>query len=61
MEAVAITVGGILAFHNDAIGFLAGMLSHWSFQLQDYLKSRRAQGQGQIRLGDGDAQSDMQR
>ena len=49
---MAITVGGLLAFHNDAIGFLAGMLCHWSFQLQDRLRNRQAQ-RGQIRL-DGD-------
>ena len=42
-----ITVGGILAFRNDAVGFLAGMLSHWSFQVHDYQKSRR---EGLIRL-----------
>lgn len=50
---MAITVGGLLAFHNDAIGFLAGMLCHWSFQLQDRLRSRQRQREGQIRL-DGD-------
>lgn len=27
-----ITVGGLLAFKNDAVGFAAGMLCHWSFQ-----------------------------
>lgn len=42
-----ITVGGILAFRNDAVGFLAGMLSHWSFQLHDHQRSRR---EGGIRL-----------
>lgn len=35
-----ITVGGILAFRNDAVGFLAGMLCHWSFMLQDYIERR---------------------
>ena len=26
------TIGGLLAFKNDAVGFAAGMLCHWSFQ-----------------------------
>ena len=52
-----ITVGGILAFRNDAVGFLAGMLCHWSFMLQDYLERRRSQREGQIRLS-ADARSE---
>ena len=47
---MAITVGGVLAFHNDAVGFLAGMLSHWSFMLQDAWRRRRSDREGQIRL-----------
>ena len=43
------TVAGILAFKNDAVGFLAGMLCHWSFKVQDRLEARRA-GEGRIRL-----------
>jgi len=49
---MAITVGGILAFKNDAVGFLAGMLSHWSFVLQDTWQQRRSRTGGQIRLGE---------
>lgn len=49
---MAITVGGILAFKNDAIGFLVGMVCHWSFLLQDSWRARRDQRQGQIRLGE---------
>jgi hypothetical protein len=26
------TIGGILAFKNDAVGFAAGILCHWSYQ-----------------------------
>ena len=55
---MAITIGGILAFHNDAIGFLAGMVCHWSFQLQDRWTARRAGREGQIRLGGDRAQSE---
>ena len=45
------TVAGILAFKNDAVGFLAGMLCHWSFKAQDRLEARRT-GEGRIRLGE---------
>ena len=57
---MAITIGGMLAFHNDAIGFLAGMLCHWSFQLQDYLRARRKEGEGQIRLNDDDSRGGIE-
>ncbi|KAF6218393.1 hypothetical protein HO133_005740 [Letharia lupina] len=46
------TVAGILAFKNDAVGFLAGVLCHWSFKAQDRLEERRG-GEGRIRLGEG--------
>ncbi len=45
------TVAGILAFKNDAVGFLAGMLCYWSFKAQDRLEERRA-GEGRIRVGE---------
>ncbi len=45
-----ITVGGILAFKNDAVGFLAGMLCHWSFALQVRLEMYRLRREGSIRL-----------
>lgn len=38
-----VTAGLLIAFKNDAIGFLAGMCCHWSFQLASLL-SRRAVG-----------------
>lgn len=49
------TVAGILAFKNDAVGFLAGMLCHWSFWAQDRLEERRA-GEGRIRLGEEESE-----
>jgi hypothetical protein len=49
---MAITVAGILAFKKDAVGFLAGMLSHWSFELQENWRQRRSRTGGQIRLGE---------
>lgn len=44
------TVAGILAFRNDAVGFVAGMLCHWSFGMQDRQEQRR---NGRLRLEDG--------
>ena len=55
---MAITVGGVLAFHNDAVGFLAGMVCHWSFQLQDRWTARRAGQEGRIRLSGERAQNE---
>ncbi|MCJ1466492.1 hypothetical protein MMC07_005111 [Pseudocyphellaria aurata] len=49
-----ITVGDILAFKNDAVGFLAGMLCHWSFKLQDRLDARYSQREGAIKLQNDD-------
>ena len=48
-----ITVAGILAFRNDAVGFLAGMLCHWSFRLQDRWDIFWSQTGGRIRLEEG--------
>ncbi|KAI4212232.1 MAG: hypothetical protein LQ351_005102 [Letrouitia transgressa] len=50
------TIGGMLALKNDAIGFIAGMLCHWSFQLQDRIEARRAQREGTIQLLDEDGE-----
>lgn len=41
------TVGGILAFKNDAVGFVAGMLCHWFYRWQGRWEEGRA---GRIRL-----------
>jgi MFS superfamily sulfate permease-like transporter len=35
------TVGALLAFKNDGVGFVAGMLAHWSFQLPRWWSTRR--------------------
>lgn len=45
------TVAGIIAFRNDAVGFAAGMLCHWSFGVGDWWEERRA---GSVRLGEED-------
>lgn len=44
-----ITVAGCLAFKNDAVGFLAGLLWHWSLKLPGWVESVRDRG-GRIRL-----------
>ena len=35
---MSMTVGGLLAFRNDAVGFMAGMLCHWSFEAPQWLR-----------------------
>ena len=57
---MTITVGGILAFHNDAIGFLAGMVCHRSFKLQDEMRARAVRREGQIRLGNEEPRRDVE-
>ena len=47
---MSMTVAGILAFKNDAVGFVAGMLCHWGFQVQDWWEERRSKREGGIRL-----------
>ncbi len=47
-----ITIGFLLAFKNDAVGFLAGMICHWNFLLPGWWaewRSRRS-GRGPIAL-----------
>ncbi|EED20407.1 sulfate transporter, putative [Talaromyces stipitatus ATCC 10500] len=45
-----VTIGFLVGFKNDAVGFIAGMLCHWSFQIPVWLHSRRHEGR--IRLPD---------
>lgn len=35
------TTAGIMAFRNDAVGFLAGMLCHWAYRGADWLTKRK--------------------
>ena len=44
------TVAGILAFRNDAVGFAAGGLTHWSFWARDWWVGRV---EGRVRLEEG--------
>jgi hypothetical protein len=50
------TVGGLLAFKNDAVGFAAGMLCHWTYQYQSSglwasWKGKRSRSNGLDRQG----------
>ncbi len=40
------TTAGILAFKNDAVGFLAGLLCHYSFVLSAWITARRQSRRG---------------
>ena len=37
-----VTAGVLIAFKNDAVGFLAGIVSHWSFHASSYLRRGRS-------------------
>ncbi|KAI1959827.1 hypothetical protein LOZ58_004192 [Ophidiomyces ophidiicola] len=52
-----VTVGLLVAFKNDGIGFVAGMLCHWSFSLPSIIeKIRNRFTRGRIRLhGESDS------
>jgi hypothetical protein len=43
-SVMLVTAGLLVAFKNDAIGFLAGMCCHWSFQLSSYVTRRTRTG-----------------
>lgn len=36
------TTAGLLAFKNDAVGFVAGMLCHWAFRLSEWFAKRNS-------------------
>ncbi|KAK0635632.1 hypothetical protein B0T17DRAFT_50910 [Bombardia bombarda] len=40
------TTAGILAFKNDAVGFVAGLLSYGAYRLADYVGDKQQQGHG---------------
>jgi MFS superfamily sulfate permease-like transporter len=47
-----VTAGMLVAFKNDAVGFMAGLCCHWSYRLPDYVVGlRRRQKSNGIRLG----------
>ncbi|EME46393.1 hypothetical protein DOTSEDRAFT_70408 [Dothistroma septosporum NZE10] len=50
-----ITVAGCLAFKNDAVGFLAGLVWHWSLRAPELIQKVRA-GCGRIQLRQDDSE-----
>jgi hypothetical protein len=47
-----VTAGLLVAFKNDAIGFMAGLCCHWSYTLPDYMSGLRQRKKSNgIRLG----------
>jgi len=36
-----VTAGLLVAFKNDAIGFMAGMFCHWSYKIPTYISNSR--------------------
>ncbi|KAL9114688.1 MAG: hypothetical protein Q9227_001366 [Pyrenula ochraceoflavens] len=55
-STMLVTVGGILAFRNDAIGFIAGMVCYWSYKLPSLLYRHRIMLQ-EANLSPSDARS----
>lgn len=46
-----VTVGLLVGFKNDAVGFVAGMLCHWAFRIPGaYGKMKSRWGEGRIRM-----------
>ncbi|TKA65480.1 hypothetical protein B0A49_09242 [Cryomyces minteri] len=45
-----VTVAGLLTFRNDAVGFAAGMLCHWSLKLPEWWDRWRGARLGRISL-----------
>ncbi|KAK7756082.1 hypothetical protein SLS62_002025 [Diatrype stigma] len=42
------TTAGILAFKNDAVGFIAGLLCHWAYVIADALERKRQRRRGRL-------------
>ncbi|CAI7602689.1 unnamed protein product [Penicillium crustosum] len=48
-----VTVGLLVGFKNDAIGFIAGMLCHWSYDIPKWWEKARSRwSEGRLRLRD---------
>ncbi|KAI4765992.1 hypothetical protein E4T52_00323 [Aureobasidium sp. EXF-3400] len=43
-----VTVAGCLAFKNDAVGFIAGMIWHWGLKAEEMVKQRQWRGQRRL-------------
>ncbi|KAJ5372412.1 hypothetical protein N7517_004418 [Penicillium concentricum] len=48
-----VTVGLLVGFKNDAVGFIAGMLCHWSYEIPEWWEKARSRwSEGRLRLRD---------
>lgn len=46
-----VTVGLLVGFKNDAVGFIAGMLAHWAYQIPSWWEQGRSRwSEGRLRL-----------
>ncbi|KAI5273760.1 hypothetical protein E4T47_03067 [Aureobasidium subglaciale] len=43
-----VTVAGCLAFKNDAVGFIAGMVWHWGLKASEWVQQRQERGQRRL-------------
>ncbi|KAI1380674.1 hypothetical protein F4677DRAFT_404251 [Hypoxylon crocopeplum] len=41
------TTAGILAFKNDGVGFVAGMLCYWAYRVVDWIEKKRSRRSGE--------------
>ncbi|CAK7199007.1 hypothetical protein SEUCBS139899_001675 [Sporothrix eucalyptigena] len=51
------TAGCLLAFKNDAVGFVAGLVCHGAYRLADYLEARRSNRNRLRRPGHGESRA----
>lgn len=50
-SVMLVTIAGLLAFKNDAVGFVAGMICHWSYDIPSlYARHRATFRRGGVRL-----------
>jgi hypothetical protein len=54
-----VTLGGLVAFKNDAVGFVAGMLCHYSYEVPIIWRRRtESSSNGHLGLGQSDEPED---
>jgi Molybdate transporter of MFS superfamily len=52
-----VTAGLLVAFKNDAIGFVAGMLCHWSYKIPTYISHYRGRRLPHTNISHGDREA----
>lgn len=53
------TVGGLLAFKNDAVGFAAGMLCHWTYKSSGLVEKWQFNHSGRASIHDSTAEEEQ--